>query len=606
MLVLFGILGLLQILLLPGLIIIRAAKLRGGLAEHLLRVVPLSMIYNYLLVFLLTALHLYRRPVMIAVIVLELAGILWLYRKSLFRRTDKTAAALSHALLRELRPLADFLTDLSGNRAGDWIWAASGCAALSGVLWGLHLCRLNYGTVFSGWDTLFSWNAYAEIWASGRVPEIGGMYPQLVASNWSISYLLQGSSAVQLFNTLIPPLFFLMIMLMLFDLGFQRRECGFFFAAVIARYMMKKLLGDHLFDGYMDVPAAAMCLLSIYTFMKAENRPDEERCQGIFLGTLFAAGAAVTKQSGFIALIAAPAAILILHKDAAASLSRRQKAALIGMALLIVLPWYAHCLLFRTNGAERELIANGIRDYNLNYNLQHRVRLAADTLGKYGICFLLSLAGLPFVPKRYRFLFSLMVWPLTVLWAVSYSYDARNLGPVLPFAALLCGLALAGMGSAAVRLFGRLGFGKIPLLVVCAAAAAAALFLLIRLYPDDRLTEDQRALQKALFGERLNRELLYDVLGETHEGHDVYTDYPAQFLSGYSECCAAAELTNENQVRSVLESDTVNWLLLPLVMPNDSDPSKALIEQCIADGKCELQRCSDGYYKTYCLYEVKH
>ena len=68
--------------------------------------------------------------------------------------------------------------------------------ALSGVLWGFHLVRLNTGTVFSGWDTLFSWNAYAEKWASGRVPDIGGMYPQLVPANWSLSYLLQGKDAV--------------------------------------------------------------------------------------------------------------------------------------------------------------------------------------------------------------------------------------------------------------------------------------------------------------------------------------------------------------------------------------------------------------------------
>ena len=107
------------------------------------------------------------------------------------------------------------------------------------------------------------------------------------------------------------------------------------------------------------------------------------------------------------------------------------------------------------------------------------------------------------------------------------------------------------------------------------------------------------------FGERLNQELLYDIFGETHEGHDIYTDYPAYFLSGYRDCCSAADLTDEGQVRSVLEGTKIRWLMLPEVMPNDTDPSKALIEQCIDGGICELRRCSDGYYKSYCLYEVK-
>jgi hypothetical protein len=45
-------------------------------------------------------------------------------------------------------------------------------------------------------------------------------------------------------------------------------------------------------------------------------------------------------------------------------------------------------------------------------------------------------------------------------------------------------------------------------------------------------------------------------------------------------------------------------MLLPVIMPNNTDPSKELIEQCISDGKCELYGCSDGYYKSYCLYQI--
>ena len=259
MLTAFGILGLLQISLLPALIIRKAGKLRGGLAEQLIWLMPLSMTANYLLVFLLIVLHLYKRPVMLGVIGAECLCLLWLYRKTLLQPLQESFRQISSGIQRELQPVQDFLSEKQS--LGGWIWFLSGCLAFSGVLWGFHLCRLNFGTVFSGWDTLFSWNAYAETWAAGNIPHIEGLYPQLVASNWSISYLLQGEGAVQFFNTLLPPVFFLLIQMMLFDQGFQRRESGFFFAAVIARFMMKKLMGDQLFDGYMDVPVAAMSLV---------------------------------------------------------------------------------------------------------------------------------------------------------------------------------------------------------------------------------------------------------------------------------------------------------------------------------------------------------
>ena len=603
MLMFFGILGFLQTTILPALLIIRLFRLKGGLTEKLLRLFPLSLIANYLVIFALAALHLYTRPVVLVLIGVEITAILWIFRKSLFRPVSETITAIGDSLRSELQPVGDFLSDDSKQIRG-WIWAVSGCLALSGVLWGVHLVRLNIGTVFSGWDTIFSWNYYANTWAAGRIPSIGGMYPQLVPSNWSLSYLLQGDGAVQFFNTLIPPLFFLLIQGMLFDLGFQRRESAYFFAAIIARYMMKKLMGDQLFDGYMDVPAAAMSLLSIYTFMKSECKPQQEQKQALILGVLFAAGAAITKQSGFIALLLAPLAAFLLLRVESKAMSRQEKLLLAVSVLLIVLPWYLHCFFFNTHGQARELIAEGILDYNTSYDISHRLWQADQVLGKYRLCFLISLIGLPFVPKRYRLLFPLFIWPLTIIWATTYSYDARNLCLTLPFVALLDGLILSGFGNFSYRILQKLHANRIPVFLIGSLFLAAAIFALIRLFPDEKLKEDQRTKQKALFGERLNNELLYGFFGEEHSGNDIYTDYPAHFLPGYEDCCSSAQLTDENQVKGALEGEKINWMLLPMIMPNHTDPSKELIEQCLFDGKCEQIRCSDGYYKSYCLYRI--
>ncbi|MBQ6518841.1 MAG: hypothetical protein IJI14_08975 [Anaerolineaceae bacterium] len=596
-----GITGLLQSTVLPALLLMKVCRVRGGIAERLLWMFPLSLLSNYLLIFPLAALHLYTRPVMLVIIAAEITALFLLYRDVLLKPIGETVRSVGNALREELHPLSEFLAERSFT---GWIWAISGGFALSGVLWAVHLCRLNFGTTFSGWDTLFSWNRYAEIWAAGSVPGIGGMYPQLIPSNWSLSYLLQGEGAVQFFNTLLPPLFFLMIQLMLFDLGFQRRESGFFFAAVIARYMMKKLMGDQLFDGYMDVPAAAMILLSVYTFMRAEKESIQKKKLAVVLGMLFAAGAAVTKQSGFMGLVLAPLAAFLLLRDAVKNLSRKQKLLILAGVLLIVLPWYLHCFLFNTHGEARELVAEGIVSYNSDYDISHRLWQTDQVLGKYKWVFLLTLIGLPFIEKRYRLLLSLYIWPLTIIWATTFSYDARNLAPVLPFVSLAGGFSIAGIGSFAAHLLRRIRAERTPFILFGLLSAAAVLFALVRLFPDSKLEEDQRTRQKALFGERLNSELLYDFFGEEHSGFDIYTDYPAQFLPGYAECCSAAELTDAGQVRGVLEGENINWMLLPVIMPNHTDPSKELIEQCIAEGSCEQIRCSDGYYKSYCLYRI--
>ena len=110
MLMLFGILGLMQAVLLPALIIMKAGKLRGGITEQLIRLLPISMTVNYLLVFLLAALHLYTRPVMLALIAAEAFCILWLYRGTLSRPLNLTVSRVSEAFRREIRPLTEVLS----------------------------------------------------------------------------------------------------------------------------------------------------------------------------------------------------------------------------------------------------------------------------------------------------------------------------------------------------------------------------------------------------------------------------------------------------------------------------------------------------------------
>ena len=95
MLIFFGILGLLQNTILPGLVLMKVGRIRGGVVEKLLYLLPVSLLTNYLLIFLLAALHIYTRPVMVGIIAAEILLILWVYRDTLLRPIDKSISICS-------------------------------------------------------------------------------------------------------------------------------------------------------------------------------------------------------------------------------------------------------------------------------------------------------------------------------------------------------------------------------------------------------------------------------------------------------------------------------------------------------------------------------
>ncbi|MHC1772504.1 MAG: hypothetical protein AB9907_12395 [Flexilinea sp.] len=604
----WGILGLLQSVLLPGLIILKVVKIRGGILERMIYCFPLSLISNYLAVFTLTALGIYIRPVVVGLLFLEFLVLSLLFRDDLQLPFSRAVINLYSVVQAESKPFLSMLP--SGNDAGGILrfilWFVFGSEAVSAVFWGLHVCSLNVGTVFSGLDTLFSWNTYAESWAQNLIPQLHGAYPQLVPANWSLSYLLQGDGSVQLFNTLIPPVFFLLIFVMLFDLGFQKKETGFFIAALIARYMMKKLMGDQISDGYMDVPAAFMSFLVVYTLLKGMDRDKTGQEQAILLAILFASGAAVTKQVGFIILILTPFLIRFWLKDAFKSINRKSLFSVILISFLMIVPWYLLCLVNSrsVDPASGELLAVGIRRFNESYEWSHKLLLARQALGKYGVFFLLSIIGLPLIPKKYRLPFLLCSWPLVLVWAAFFTYDARNLACALPFIAASSGFVVNGVFVFFEKILKRIGAGRIAIWLPFALLLIAILAGLWLFLPEEELSEIQKLKQRDLFGKGLNQELLYGHIGEEHHDKDILTDYPAYFLSGYEDCCEMVDFSDVPVFEKKLDGENIRYVLGPQLMQNISWDTALVLERCTQSGRCSLVGCSYGYYEPYCLYSV--
>ena len=380
---------------------------------------------------------------------------------------------------------------------------------------------------------------------------------------------------------------------MLFDLGFQKRESGFFIAAVIARYMMKKLMGDQIADGYMDVPVSFMSLLAVYTLLKGIEKDKFGQFQTIILAVVFASGAAITKQAGLMILALTPFFAAIWLKDGIACISRRKFFLILLIPCMVVLPWYLLCWINSRvpDPASGELLADGIRQFNERYEWSHKLFLARQSLGKYVVFFILSIIGLPLIPKRYRLPFFLCSWPLVIVWA-AFSLMMPKSCLSLPFIALSSGMAVDGGIRWIADLTGMRKISQIQVWIPLTLLIVALLIGLWFLLPEAELSEVQRLKQRELFGKELNEELLYGIIGEEHHEKDILTDYPAYFLSGYKDCCEMADFSDAPAFEWLLSKGTIRYILIPEQIQNHSQDSALVLDKCVQTGLCRQVGCS--------------
>ena len=100
----WGILSLLQILFLPGFIVLKYFQNKQmGFLERITFSFALSLIINFLIVFILTSLGLYQRLLVLLIFLGELVLVFWLYRSSILAGIDSFAKPVLQWLHKFLR-----------------------------------------------------------------------------------------------------------------------------------------------------------------------------------------------------------------------------------------------------------------------------------------------------------------------------------------------------------------------------------------------------------------------------------------------------------------------------------------------------------------------
>jgi hypothetical protein len=588
-----GILAILQMTLLPGLLLVKAFRLKLGTLQGLAYCFGLSLIANYAAVLLLTTLGLYRQAVALALVAAEVAAGVWLYRSELLQSWKVTGVSLWNRLSSLLHFLLPDLKSIEEDRSIFDVLVGTATAvfaffAITDLFWAVMVFISNVGTVFNSWDAVLSWNRWATEWAQNQFPTGVGLYPQLLPANWSLTYVLINDVHVQFFAKATIPLFLFFILLLFFDLGLNWKSMGAFIGLILTRLIIKKFTGDFIAEGYADIPIACMAFLSVYTLIKAKDQSDPAvQRQGIFLGAVFAGGAAVTKQAGVYMLALYPllAYLLVLRSRREWTWQEKTRTLLLGLgiAVLLCVPWYVY---------KQVQIAQGLDANNVEYvtsgiyhgaSMLERFSHAFQSLDKYVVLLALMIPALFLLEGAYRWLVILLVIPFSLLWAGYFSYDTRNLALIFPVWGLAAGLCLE-------RLI-KIGFDLVLRLKVERSKAYIGVILLVLAliglsfaYPAAALKEKQTAQQKQIFNASLNAQL-YDYIGQVGNNIKILTNYPIEFLPGLENLEVNYSFTDYASFNQQISQPEINYLLIPV---NVDDAIKRSVTQNLDNGNYRL------------------
>jgi hypothetical protein len=517
-----GLLSFFQVVFIPGYILIKYIDLGWGIdnagvpkLRQLVYGFGFSLLINYLLVFYLTLTGLYTAIGFYIVLAIEAILLIyhWLFRGGQDREHwNKTLTINFNHIISRIK---DYLGSHSFTHNLLMLMAIA-------VLF-IHIFYFFYFlvTVFMHWDPVVSWNRFALDWAGNRIPSQTWRYPQLVPANWSISYVLMGSSQVQAFAKSIMPLFSIGIMLLFADLGLRKKSAVYWLGLIVYGVLLGYLYNPSLIvSGYVDIAVSFFAFLSFHVmfsrYHKEETGNPRRYFGHIFLAVIFASASAITKQAGlFILMFILVWVFGSLYRHREPIPIKKILAAvllLIFIVLVVTASWYILKEIQIGSGLDRS-------EVTMVQNV-HKVDGYLERFGQ-GVQRILNYrpAKLKVIPTAIMFLVFLslfhrrswwvtlfIVLPFILLWGFFFSYDSRNLSFVLPFIAFSTafGAALIKKGVSNSKNWPTIRLPLIPLLLFLLALLIVFNFTIFK---KDRIIQHQERQMLSMGEVELNKRL---------------------------------------------------------------------------------------------------
>lgn len=304
--------------------------------------------------------------------------------------------------------------------------------------------------IIDSWDAAISWNRWAMEWINEGRPIYTMGYPQLLPTAMAQVYLWFGSTEVQPAVRLLL-LIFPLVPLLLFIDGFIRwRSMAFIWSGIFWLACLTWLFPELTNSGYADVPGACFAAVTGYLLLLGSTGAIS-MSSSLYLSAFTAAAAVLTKQPAGIGWLMwlAVASRFWLYQPMLRGTTYRAAA----VFLILAAPWYLYTFYNIHTGQDVT---------NLSYLTQgvHGSRVGVDrfihamegplwdTLKRTGnpgssatIASLLVLISCLHIWGRWIVLG--VVLPYFILWGFLFSYDARNLLPILGIFCLALGLGVS-------------------------------------------------------------------------------------------------------------------------------------------------------------------
>ena len=545
----------------------------------------LSLIFNYILVFILAFVGIFVRPAVLGVVLLE---VVVLFLLVLLRRRSG---------LSPVRPFVEYCAALRPSFSNDaashgWVERGITVVALLCLLRLLLMAFHNVGNIFQGWDAVVSWNRWAVAFAQNAVPTDSFHYPLLIPANWSLTYVITGTTWQFLPRAIMPGFLILMVLTQLL-MGLRHRNSAYSIAGIIFSFVFTKFRWT---DGFVDLPVAFFSWAAIFCVMQATEQgiPRDKANRLVLLGTLFALGSGVTKQSGLFMVVSYPLVLLLLDPQNTIVPKDRVLRFIITYVLLAVAidaPFYVFAEYNIAHSKNSSEIAYVIGNLSLHSGRTYLARIVPslrDYAGLFrGAYFFLPLSCAVIYAcwhRAQRVLALTIFLPYWLLWAVLFSYDTRNAALSVPIFAMLAGdgmdRLIAKLKTAPQLKKGLRSRTKYAALVICGVLAGGGLFFAEGHFNKEQIGKKHLEKEERIGVSDLDKSM-YDYFEHNGISGMVLTDYQYfGFLPVLSEHYRHMFSTDSDSIEKLKAADVSFILLTPY---DTGDPNRARLFQYIDD-----------------------
>jgi len=580
-----GLLAFLQTVFIPGFILLKYSgynrpekSVSYGKIQFLVFTFAFSLLINYLLVFALTAMGIYK-PLTLYIILFMEGGLLIYY----WIRCSQPPHCCYFTV--DIPKGYNSIKNLFSSHSLRYNLLLLLSVAV--ILWYVFLFFYFLGGVFQHWDPVVGWNRFALDWANNRLPGDTLHYPQLLPANWSVSYVIMQNTNVQCFAKAIMPLFSIGILLLFLDLGLRKNKGVYLLGAILYGTLLSYIYNpSYIVSGYVDIGVSFFAFLSFYVIESHRRKDSALPFQIVLLAVTFAATAAITKQAGLFILVII--LIFVIYKNVLQGVRKpipgKGKPLVRALLLLLVVgiitaPWYLLKEVQIEHGKDRSEIhmvqqAHRIDDYSQRFTqsidrlLTHRHPKLKYPLLLAGLIMLMGL----FHRQSWGVTLFIVI-PYILLWGFFFSYDFRNLALALPFMSFS-----TAHGADFLRKLlpspVKLPVLRIPLILLIFSVFLVSVFLTLTFFNDTALRKDQ-VHKKMEMGDKELNSLLYDYHNKHGITGKIATNY--QYLR-YLPGLEPYYLFHPGRVTAKFlksldsaEGERIHYLLVPFILKREKE-----------------------------------